>query len=102
MCYSCYLTYGKPKIINKAVEEAVRLIINFDDKYSIVGDIHAILDDWNIEDRHIDSAMLRINNKINLDQQSKAEKKLINIFKKLSLVERATVLAANEEMIHIF
>lgn len=49
MCISCWIDYGSPEIDNPKVRAAVEAIQAAD------GDLPPLLDDYNVEDDHLDS-----------------------------------------------
>ena len=99
MCKTCWESYNSPKIYNLKVEEAVKCIARVYDEVSTVGgDLHVILDDWNLEDEHLDSCL-----KDAKENASGYDKKQVHIqlnciavLKSLTLEERASALAVYE------
>lgn len=50
MCYGCYEDYGFPTCVSPAVLDAAAKM----DACDPFGDLHVVIDDWNIEDEHIE------------------------------------------------
>jgi hypothetical protein len=54
MCQGCWTEYGAPTIDSPAIRETADLIKRLRAEFSEVGgDLHIIIDDWNLKDRHI-------------------------------------------------
>ena len=93
MCYGCWESYGKPKIDNADVREAV-LLIDRVYSYSVVGgNLHCELDDWNIEDRFWEKFVIYPFAADTPVEQLEAELKCWFAMRNLSLEERASALA---------
>lgn len=59
MCEMCWGEYGKPDIVNEKTETALALVHQV---YEAIGggaggNLHIVLDDWNLEDEHIYSCL---------------------------------------------
>ena len=98
MCYSCYEKYGKPSIVNhttKRTAELVRVIYEFSD---VGGNAHIVLDDFNIEDHHVEGCLndVRIKEASGETGQLQAERKCLEAFQAMTLDERASALAIYE------
>lgn len=50
MCEGCYEDYGSPRIINEKTLTAARLIHEIYELMCNGGNMHIVLDDWNLED----------------------------------------------------
>lgn len=62
MCIACWKMYGSPRIVNSKFEVAVALIkavFTEDPQFNLIGDMHIILEDWNLEDAYLESAWAR-------------------------------------------
>ena len=53
MCETCWREYGSPQIINPLIRRAEKLIARVYEHGSVGGNLHIVIDDWNIEDEHI-------------------------------------------------
>lgn len=102
MCQNCYEEYGSPAIINAAVREAAELVRQVFDHSVVGGNLHIVLDDWNIEDGSLHHCHKAIQNiqagyfgpHDDIDPAQVAiERKCCDAFLKLSLDERASALA---------
>jgi hypothetical protein len=49
MCIDCWLDYEDSKVINDKVTTAVKLINELYDYHSAGGNLHVVLDDWNLD-----------------------------------------------------
>lgn len=54
MCYGCWEEAGKPQIDNEKVRAAVPLIAEVYGYSCVGGNLHIVLDDWNIEDGNLE------------------------------------------------
>ena len=54
MCDDCWDWYGRPKIYNPAVQNAVVAYRRVYEFSSVGGHLHIVLDDWNLEDEFLD------------------------------------------------
>jgi hypothetical protein len=101
MCFGCYEEYGQPRIINDAVISAAKLVADVYDFNFVGGNLHIVLDDWNIEDDHLGWCAERIAQNPDKDEpeQIRAEEACCAAFMALSLEERATALALHDEYI---
>ena len=54
MCYGCWEEAGKPQIDNEKVRGAVPLIRAVYDHSCVGGNLHVVLDDWNLEDGNLE------------------------------------------------
>lgn len=100
MCYGCWEEYNKPSIINERTKKAALLIKQVYDHSLSGGNLHIIVDDFNIEDHHIAFCALYIlkngeENAIKLQ----AEVECLDAFLEMSVEERASALAIYEEWI---
>jgi hypothetical protein len=54
MCYGCWEEAGKPQIDNARVRAAVSLIEDVYQHSCVGGNLHIVLDDWNVEDGNLE------------------------------------------------
>ena len=54
MCYGCWEEGGTPQIDNEKVRAAVALVEAVYDHSCVGGNLHIVLDDWNIEDHSLE------------------------------------------------
>lgn len=54
MCYGCWEEAGKPQIDNARVRAAVPLIQAVYEHCPVGGNLHIVLDDWNLEDGNLE------------------------------------------------
>lgn len=87
MCYGCYEEYGKPRVITKTTGYLVECIRNVYNEDEQGGNCHHILDDWNLEDDHLNIAYAEL---------TPAEATLVGAMRGVSEDERATALALYE------
>lgn len=112
MCYGCWEEYGKPVIDTPAVREAANSVAEVYAYACTGGNLHIVLDDWNLEDGSLqfcDGCIKRgghpedpndspWHTKQTLEhpdsaEQLAAERRCHDLFAALSVVERASVLA---------
>lgn len=87
MCMGCYVSeYGAPSAMHDSTADVVRLIGEVYAENSGGGGLHIVLDDWNLEDDHvqwcIDNADL-----------TPTELRCAELMQAMTLEERATALA---------
>lgn len=98
MCRNCWKQRGSPKIRNERIEKAVEAIAEVHKFHVTGGNLHIVIDDWNIEDRHVlfcDEAIYSPNYPFSEEQRT-AESVCLAIFRSLSVKERASALALSE------
>lgn len=88
MCRSCYENYGSPDVRTPGVLNAVRMIQDAESLGARSASFHAVVEDWNIEDYHINPAAQ--------DNQHPTTREIMRALQPLSKAERATVLALVE------
>jgi hypothetical protein len=119
MCYGCWEEAGKPVIDTPAVRAAAAAVEEVYQHNCMGGNLHIVLDDWNIEDGNLEfcnqcingagvmplegstfPAHLRYNDqkRANPDppEQLAAERKCHDLFAALTIDERASALALND------
>jgi hypothetical protein len=93
MCHGCWGEYEDASIINDRVLAAVPLIGYVYDYHGAGGTLHIVLDDWNIEDDHLDFCDGEIaKGGIDPDRLD-AERECSAALRILSVQERASALA---------
>ena len=99
MCYGCYKEYGEPKIVNQKTIKGVELVKQIY-SYNLVGsNCHIVLDDFNIEDSDIDWCLnesLDKNIHGSTKKQLEIERECLELFRYMTLGERASTLAMVE------
>lgn len=108
MCYGCYEEYGAPTTASEAARRAAALVNRVYDFSMVGGNLHIVLDDWNIEDSNLDYCDGVLRNleagkpdqwtDINPDQNA-AERECLNALRALSEKERAAALAVHSGFI---
>ncbi|SRR5581483_441698 len=119
MCYGCWEDYGKPIIDTEAVSAAAAAVADVYEYACTGGNLHIVLDDWNVEDSDLDfcnqcimgagvmplggstvAAHLRYNEqkRANPDppEQLAAERRCHDLFRALTEEERASALALHD------
>lgn len=119
MCYGCWDEAGKPRIDTPAVRAAAASVAEVYEHSCVGGNLHIVLDDWNIEDGNLEfcrqciegagvmpldgstfPAHLRYNEekRANPDppEQLAAERRCHDLFRALTEDERASALALND------
>src|SRR5690606_30658274 len=102
MCYGCYEEYGFPRIVTAstlAAAEAAKKVYEFS---CVGGNLHIVLDDWNIEDCNLEFCRqsitrIRAGSPEKYDdttpEQVDAEDECLKLLEPMSLDERASSLA---------
>lgn len=83
MCKECWEEYGSPKIKNEKIIKASIKIKEIFNISPIGGGLHLIIDQWNLEDEHL-------NNNWELTEK---EEECLKLLKEMKLEERASCLA---------
>ena len=105
MCISCWEEYGKPEVLNDATAKGVRLAndVYKQPRGGAGGNLHIVLDDWNIEDDSIRHCMDTTNlgpNYPNIDTTlTSIERECAEHFLTMTMHERATVLATLDGLV---
>lgn len=92
MCRGCWGEYGKPMIISEATLRASRLVARVYGFSAVGGNLHVIVDDWNIEDRFFTGGFEAFDDKVPAAQIA-AEREAYGALRHLTLAERASALA---------
>jgi hypothetical protein len=96
MCRTCWVKYGSHLLQTPEVVEAARLIDAVYDFSCVGGNAHIVVDDWNIEDNHIDwclNTAIPENVHEAAPEQLAAEKAALEALRRLSIAERNSALA---------
>jgi hypothetical protein len=90
MCSECWKEYGSPKIRNATVDSVVRSIKDVYDHSTVGGNLHCIVDDWNLEDSFFER--YEVFNDDTTLSQLEDEFVCFGLLKKLSVKERASAM----------
>lgn len=103
MCQGCYLEYGQPSLDSKEINHAAQLIRIIYQESGTGGPLHSILDDWNIENEHMEihENLLTERERNYSDRLAQTSRDLLEIFKKMTVPERASSLARAEGFIKL-
>lgn len=97
MCGDCWKEYGNPKIVNPKTKEAVNLIRKVYDFSCVGGGLHIVLDDWNLENHHLEFCRNYIeenkDSQFSSIEQYEAEGRCLALFMEMTIDERASALA---------
>jgi hypothetical protein len=95
MCHGCWVEYGQPQIDSSAVREAARAIAAVYDFSCVGGDLHIVIDDWNLEDDNLEWCAGEIDkNEFHASTEQLASERLcLDLLRPLSEDERASALA---------
>ena len=99
MCYGCYEAHGKPEIQN---ERTLRAAVLVEAVYAFApagGHCHIVLDDFNIEDDHIDFCINEITSEpreMYTTGEIDIQLACMESFRAMTLEERASALAIYE------
>ena len=96
MCYSCWDNYGKSIIDTPAVREAAAAVHEVYVYSCAGGNLHIVLDDWNVEGGNLAFCQEKISEggyEGCTAEQLAVEQRCLDIFKKLTEEERASALA---------
>ena len=115
MCYGCWEEEGKPTIDTPAVRAAAAAVAEVYEHACTGGNLHIVLDDWNLEDSSLafcDAYIARGGHPDDPDhspsytryklehpdspEQLAAERRCHDLLKALSVKERASALALND------
>jgi len=93
MCYGCFEKYKDTVEITQRAKDAAEIIPVIYADCPAGGDLHIVIDDWNIEDRHVDFCMKELETSEYHQDIVDAERKFLELFKAMSENERAGCLA---------
>ena len=94
MCEVCWKEYGSPRIMNDKVIYANILIMKLDDLIAGSGCCHAIIDDFNIDDKDM---IINHSPAWCCEERKIVEVEFLEYFKTLSIQERASAIALNDD-----
>lgn len=91
----CWEEYGKPVIDSPEVRQTVLLVKRVYEFSGVGGNLHVVVDDWNLEDACLDSCekFIKENPNESGPDQIAAETECLNALRRLSEEERAAVMA---------
>jgi|GEM_PF-2363068 len=94
MCIDCWKKLGSPMIINDKTKKAAKAINKIYDFHGAGGSLHIIIDDWNLEDSHIDFCDSYIDEEGGeaSKRQKQAERYCLRLLKDMTIDERASAL----------
>jgi hypothetical protein len=96
MCFGCWEERGSPKIVNEKTIDAVPLIEAVYEANSVGGNLHIVLDDFNIDDCDLEACRRFIDNHED-DALTYcdvvAERACLDAFVSMTVDERASALA---------
>ena len=95
MCYGCWKEYGSPMIRNEPVMECSRLIAGVYELAAAGGNLHIVIDDWNLEDGSLEFCKEGIDEEA-MDDKRQAESKCLKAMKALNFDERASAMAIHD------
>lgn len=100
MCGSCWTKYGEPTVWNEDIAEAVELLKRLYELEPTGGPLHVEVDDWNIDH----DVILPTYESPGFPDHYSAEThevcdKLANLFNKMEVGWRASVLAHDEDLV---
>jgi len=97
MCYGCWQKYGAPMLDNTLVYQSATAIAEVYNLHSTGGHLHIVIDDWNLEDDHLDFCQQQVN-QARTDPTESTHladvcQRCINLLRAMTLDERASALA---------
>jgi len=92
MCIDCYRRYSSPMIVSDATLLAAASIDIVFSYSAVGGNLHAILDDWNLEDEFFEDGFKNWSERASEDQVA-AERACFDRLRGMSVDERASSLA---------
>lgn len=87
MCHDCWVGYGSPKLRNNGVTLALSLLDELYDTSLSGGDLHIVVDDWNLKDSNIEWCLSNT-----IKDDSSVEFELAHLLLSMPLAERASAL----------
>lgn len=99
MCYGCWKEYGQPIIDTSEVRAAAQAIHEVYVHSCVGGNLHVVVDDWNVEDGNLaicQDAILNGGHEGCTAEQLIAEQQCLDILKRLSTEERVSALALED------
>ena len=99
MCKQCWEEAGNPRIDNPEVRKAQQLISELYEIHSSGGDLHIVLDDWNVDNESLKFCYYEILLDTKLDRNDRdLHLKVYYQLMKLTPQERISVLALNDNL----
>lgn len=95
MCIGCYEEYGSPRVCTPAVVHAAGIVAAVFGHNCMGGNLHAQLEDWNIDDEFW--VEFRVWDDKSTAAQVETERVCFELFKAMSLIERASALGLHDE-----
>lgn len=100
MCEGCYEEYGRPTIITDKTMAAASLVRRVYEFSCVGGNLHIVLDDWNLQDENLQFCMDEIKKGgyegRDSPEELAAETECCEAFIALNMDERASALALHE------
>jgi len=105
MCASCWIDAGRPQTDTPEIRGAAALVAPVYGFSCVGGNLHIVLDDWNLEDSHLDFCDEQIKkgghtpiwgSEPDSPEQLEAEGKCLAAFRKLSEQDRYSAMALAE------
>lgn len=107
MCYGCWEKAGSPKIVNEKTLAAQPLISAVYEASCVGGNLHIVLDDFNIDDEDVEACVKFIDEwdrdhpegfdaKLSIYRDTAAERECIAAFRAMTVDERASALAIHD------
>lgn len=96
MCEGCYAEFRFPKIVTAATLRGAALADRVYEFSCVGGNLHIMLDDWNIDDEFFEDAEMKIWHHDASPEQIEAERTCYAALKSLPLDERVSVLALHQ------
>lgn len=107
MCEHCWQEEGAYQIDNPRVREAAKAIEAVFDKCCMGGSLHAVIDDWNLEDDNLKTSLQLIEEDYEAlpwardfsresDEQKATQRRCYELLKSLSYQERVSALALHD------
>ena len=99
MCRACWVDYGSPAIRNDRVLAAVAAIRELYELTASGGNLHVIVDDWNIDDEYFERDPCDENYWDADPEQLAVERRCFALLKAMTVDERASALALHDKFI---
>lgn len=99
MCYGCWVEYGKPAMDTPQIRAAAALIGEVYEYHGVGGYLHIVIDDWNLEDDHLEYCLQAIEKNEWDNEENEAleiQRKCCDALMKLTELERGAALAMHE------
>ena len=92
MCENCWSEYGAPALINERTRAAAAMIARVYEFNDVGGNLHSIVDDWNLDDDDFAEDEMPVYHDAG-PEQLEAERAAWGMLKGMSLPERPSALA---------